>query len=226
MATEADSPFLSNRHVTSLPSGEASRALVKRLTKTCSGSRGSPMTQTGSPPVASNWGRPPPHARSPHSAAVAAPTRPAAPRLARGRVRPEPGRVRGEHRRVGGGPGEGGVALVRDARREDAERGQPLALGEGLLRADPIGDVVDEDDAAVRLPAEGRDRHAQVPLFIERVEETRLDRALAAVGRSGGGRHARGGGGGSRPTGRPPRPGPDPRRGPGRRSAGGPPSVA
>ena len=108
------------------------------------------------------------------------------------------GRVGEKHLGVGE-PRDRRVDFVRDARREDAERRQPLALGERLFRPHPVGDVVDEDDAAVRLPAEGRDRHAQVPLFIERVEEPRLDGALAAVG--GGVRevHVRKGGGEVRP---------------------------
>ena len=52
-------------------SGEASRAFVKRLTKTCSSSRGSPSTQTGVPPLKSTARRLVPSVVSTDSAALA-----------------------------------------------------------------------------------------------------------------------------------------------------------
>ena len=54
----------------------------------------------------------------------------------------------GEHLRVGRDDGQGGVDLMRDAGRQQADGAEFIGLGELGFKRDPLGDVVHQDDAS------------------------------------------------------------------------------
>ena len=88
-----------------------------------------------------------------------------------------------QHLGVRGDAGDRRVDLVRDARGEHAEGGEPLLLLERVLHRHAVGDVVHHHHLQVALgAAAGGERHLQVPLAPAGVAVAHLAEPLLGVG--------------------------------------------